>query len=112
MNGSQWSMKHGGDSTEKNGPPRLPEARRNLPYGAQPGIRPCLDYEQMSAHHVFDVGSPVGGAAAAKRADALHHLMITTFGTRALSRRFKLPDEPSFRTYLRKEIASCPRTAK
>ena len=35
-----------------------------------------------------------------------------TFGTRALSRRFKLPDEPSFRTYLRKEIASCPRTAK
>src|SRR5881628_2901282 len=66
-----------------------------------PAIRPCLDCEQMSAHHVFDVGSPVGGAAAAKRADALHHLMITTFGTRALSRRFKLPDEPSFRTYLR-----------
>jgi hypothetical protein len=39
-------------------------------------------------------------------------LMITTFGTRVLSRRFKLPDEPSFRTYLRKEIALCPRTAK
>ena len=35
-----------------------------------------------------------------------------TFGTRVLPRRFKLPDEPSFRTYLRKEIASCPRTAK
>ena len=38
--------------------------------------------------------------------------LITTFGTRALPRRFKLPDEPSFRTYLRKEITSCPRTAK
>ncbi len=66
----------------------------------------------MSAHHVFDVGSPVAGRGGRKKANALHHLMITTFGTRALPRRFKLPDEPSFRTYLRKEIASCPRTAK
>src|SRR2546427_10730542 len=35
-----------------------------------------------------------------------------TFGTRVLPRRFKLPDEPSFRTYLRKEVVSRPRTAK
>src|SRR2546426_8606262 len=66
-NGSQWSKKHGRDSSQKNGPPRLPEARRNLPHGAQPGVRSCLDCEQMSAHHVFDVSSPVAGRGGRKK---------------------------------------------
>src|SRR5438876_11753557 len=39
-NGFQWIKKHGRDSTEKNRPSRLPEARRNLPHGARPGVRP------------------------------------------------------------------------
>src|SRR5436190_8887401 len=38
-NGSQWSKKHGRDSAEKNGPPGIPAARRNLPHGARPGVR-------------------------------------------------------------------------
>src|SRR5437016_1863779 len=38
-NGFPWSKKHGRDSIEKNGPARLPTARRNLPHGARPGVR-------------------------------------------------------------------------
>src|SRR5437773_5737146 len=48
-NGSQWSKKHGRDSIEKNGPPRLPAARRNLPHGTRPGVRPRDQEDQAGS---------------------------------------------------------------